>query len=142
MWTVGDSCEFENAGHDAGGRHRYAIRNDVQTGRVFHNTNRFYQLIKIQERLAGSHSHQVRPARCLNPGTVSVVERNDDLLDNFAGGEVSQQSKLRCQAKGALQRTTGLRRKANRVTTPFGNVNSFYGTIIVSLEKVTARSIA
>src|ERR1043166_6896100 len=142
MWTVGDGREFANAGHDAGGRHRNAIRNDVQPGRFFHNTNRFHQLIKIQERLAGSHSHQVRPARCLNPDAIRVVESDDDLLDNFAGSEISQQTKLRRQAEGALQRTAGLRREENRVPALFGNENSFYRTIIVSLEKITASSVA
>src|SRR5947207_6059794 len=106
MWTIADCGQVTNAWNDPGCRNGNTIRHDVEASRIIHDANRFQQVIEIQKRLARTHANQVSSARRWHAGAISVVKREDNLLDNFARSEISKQSKLRRQTESALQRTT------------------------------------
>ena len=67
--------------------------------RFFQDADRFHQFIEIQKRLARSHSHQISSAGRFHPHSVSIVERENNLFDNFSGSQISQQAELGCQTK-------------------------------------------
>jgi hypothetical protein len=52
-----------------------------------HDLQRLHQGVEGKERLARAHRYQIRSARNLLSDTVSVVKRDDDLLDNLARRE-------------------------------------------------------
>ena len=101
--------------HDAGGRDRNAVRHDKEPVLVRHDLERGDQIVKIEKRLAGSHSDQVCAVRRLAADAVNVIEHNNYLLDDLAGGQISQQPELCRQAKIAFERAARLRRKTDRI---------------------------
>jgi len=82
---------------------------EIQAVRIGHDANRFYQLIKIQKWFARAHAYQIRAARGRHSFAISIIQRQDHLLDDFGRGETAQQTELGSQTKRALQRTAGLR---------------------------------
>ena len=60
------------------------------------------QVFKIQKRLARTHSDEIRAVRRFGADAVNVVEDDDDLLDDLADGQISQQAELCRQAKIAF----------------------------------------
>ena len=108
-------CKLIYLWHDAGGRDRDAIRHDKQAVLVRHYIESRDQIFKIQKRLAGAHADQICPVRRLALDAVDVVEDNNHLLHDLAGGQVAQKAELCRQAKIAFQRTARLRRKTDRI---------------------------
>ena len=141
MRSIGDARELTNTRRDARRRNGNAIRDDVQAVRVAHHAQRFHQRLEIQKGLARAHAYEVRAARRLHAVAVSVIECDDDLFDNFAGGQIAQQAELRRQAESALQRTARLRRETNRVTPLFRNEDSLDGPAVVRLHQVAPRAV-
>ena len=110
--------------------------------RLSHDPDRFHQGFEIKKRFARSHADQIRPARRFHTGAVGIVQGDDNLFDDFACRQISQQAKLRSQTKRALQRATRLRRKANRVAAFFGNKDGLDGKPVVRLHQVAPGAVS
>src|SRR5687767_347734 len=87
-------CEFVYFRNDAGGRNRYPTRYDKQTVLIRHYLESSDKVFEIEERLSRTHRHEIRSMRRLAPDAVHVIEDDDDLFDDLAGRQVSQQTEL------------------------------------------------
>ena len=84
------------------------MRNDVQSIGIRHDAQRFHQRLESEKRFACSHTHEIDAARRLHSNAIGIIQRAANLLDDFAGGQGTQQAQLCRQTEAALQRTTRL----------------------------------
>src|ERR1043166_6643119 len=109
MRTIFELGKIVNSRHYSGRRDGNSIRNDVKAVRIRHQPQSLDEVVKIQKRLACSHSDEVRAVRRFRADAVNVIENDNDLFNDLADGQVSQKSKLRRQAEIAFQWAAGLR---------------------------------
>ena len=106
-----------------GRRHRINARNDPHRRHgdlppaqrphrlAGHPPRGFEDVLQIQHRLAHAHEHDgLQPP----PGTRRLAAQMQELLDHFAGGEVSFKASLRGGAEIAAHHAPDLRRHASR----------------------------
>src|SRR5204862_6329434 len=86
MWTVRHLCEIQNSRNDASGGDRNSIRHNVEAVRIRHDAQSFQERVEVQKRLARAHADEIRAAWRFDAGSVSVVEYDEYLFDDLAGG--------------------------------------------------------
>src|SRR5207249_409260 len=93
------------------------LRRNPHALRVQEDAHCRHHRLEIQQRLALPHQHNIGLRREL---CFVLLQRQQNLRQNFSGGQVANQSQLRRKAKMAIHSASRLRRNTNRLPPPLG----------------------